>query len=100
LGDVANEDKQFNLDFEGGVAPLVFTADMCGGIPAYVHAWDEVNAIWDAIANSEGDIAEAQATLAGRLEELMRMLFVQDQDDNVRLEITRCRRIQRISKSK
>jgi hypothetical protein len=100
LPEVPHEDKQFKLELEGDLMPFVFTADMCGRIPAYVHVWDEVNAVWDAAASSEGgDTGEAEAVLAGRFEELMDMLFVQEQDDNLRLEITRCRRTQRPSKS-
>jgi hypothetical protein len=100
LHQVDNEDKQFNLELEGGLVPFVFTVDMSGGIPAYVQVWSEVNAVWDTIASNEGgDTGEPEAILAGRLEELMGMLFVQEQDDNLRLEITRCRRTQRALKS-
>jgi hypothetical protein len=100
ISDVPNADKQFNLEIAGDVVPFVFTHELCGGVPAFLHAWQDVNEMWERIGAGDVDPAEGQAILASRFEEVMRMLFVQEQEDNVELGLTHCRRVERNTKPK
>jgi hypothetical protein len=100
ISDVPNADKQFNLEMTGNIVPFVFTHELCGGVPAFLYAWQNVNEIWEQIGAGDEDQVEWYALLAGRFEEVMRMLFVQEQHDNVQLGITQCRRVERNTKPK
>jgi hypothetical protein len=100
ISDIPNAGKQFNLEITGNGVPFLFTHEFCGGIPAYLHAWQDVNEVWEHIGTGDEEQAEGQALLLDKFEEVMSMLFVQEVDDNVELEITHCKRVERNTQPK
>jgi hypothetical protein len=73
---------------------------MCGGIPAYLQIWDELNAAWEMIENGDSDPDDEEVMLAARFQELARTLFVQSAENDYQFEVTHCRQMARPAKSK
>jgi hypothetical protein len=95
ISNVDNADKQFQLEVSDEPLPLSFTVEMCGGIPAYVQIWDELNAAWEMIEQGDADSDDEDILLAARFQELLRIFFVQSADNDYQFEITHCRRTTR-----
>jgi hypothetical protein len=100
LSEAENSDKQFVLELVDEPLPLAFTVEMCGGIPAYLQIWDELNAAWEMIENGDADPDDEELLLTERFQQLARILFVQSAENDYQFEIKHCRRTARTTKSK
>lgn len=82
ISEQTYEDKQINIELRDDISPSVLNIDHCGGVPAFLHLWNELNRSIDQIESSESVTEEQKIELCVQTQEVIRRLFVKDIDDN------------------
>ena len=72
-----HEDKQFYVDIRGFNVPLLLTTHHCGGIPAYLHIWDQLNELYERTQENDGeeDADELKLLMNVHMEQAIQILF-------------------------
>ncbi|KAK8886488.1 hypothetical protein M9Y10_041951 [Tritrichomonas musculus] len=77
---------QFNATIDDENIPL--TIEHCGGIPSYVHSWISLNEFYTQAIKAQGkkENEEAELFIIERVEELMRLLYASDNNEEIHVE--------------
>jgi hypothetical protein len=76
-----SDERQFAVQLIGDPKAFTFGVEVCGGVPAFLVLWNDVNVMYDEMEEGGGNALELVVEVNERMKELMGNVFVEDGDE-------------------